>query len=228
MKSGARSTRKRQRGVSLVELLVGVAIGLIVVAAAAMVVGTQLSENRRLLLETQVQQDLRAAADMVARELRRAGRRELDSGTLQGVWLAEGDTPATSALSDVVVTSGTQVNFKYFRAFGDTNFGFKRDGNSLETHLGGNTDGTWQELTDANTVKVTAFSITERGEPAATPIKIVCPALCADGTSNCWPTMKVRELVVSLTGEPVGNSTMSRTVVSRVRLRNDAPSGVCP
>lgn len=233
MKPSTTLPGSRQRGISLVELLVGVAIGLIVVAAAAMVVGTQLSENRRLLLETQVQQDLRAAADMVARDLRRAGYRgdAATDGTLQGVWLDEGDTPTTNALSSIVVSSATQVAFKYFRAYSDTDFGFKRDGNSLKTRLGGNTTGTWQEMTDPNAVRITAFNVTERGEPTATPIRLVCPALCADGTSSCWPTVKVRELVVSLTGEPVSasaSSPMSRTVVSRVRLRNDAASGVCP
>ena len=53
--------------------MVGVAIGLFVVAAASMLVVTQLSDNRRLTLETQVQQDLRATADIITRELRRAG-----------------------------------------------------------------------------------------------------------------------------------------------------------
>ena len=65
--------RRRQRGLSIVELMVGMAIGLFVVAAASMLVVTQLSDNRRLTLETQVQQDLRATADIITRELRRAG-----------------------------------------------------------------------------------------------------------------------------------------------------------
>ena len=61
------------RGLSLVELMVGITIGLIVVAGATLLTATQLSDNRRLLLETQVQQDLRAAADIIAREVRRGG-----------------------------------------------------------------------------------------------------------------------------------------------------------
>jgi type IV pilus assembly protein PilW len=47
-----KSTRMRrgQRGLSIVELMVGVAIGLFVVAGAAMLLSTQLSDNRQLLL----------------------------------------------------------------------------------------------------------------------------------------------------------------------------------
>ena len=66
---GARS----QRGLSLVELMVGIAVGLFVVAGAVMVVTTQLGDNRRLLLDAQLQQDLRATLDIVTREVRRAG-----------------------------------------------------------------------------------------------------------------------------------------------------------
>ena len=74
-RSGQPWTRSRatQQGASLVELLVGVAVGLFIVAGATLIVSTQLSENKRLLAETQLQQDLRAAADIMTRELRRSG-----------------------------------------------------------------------------------------------------------------------------------------------------------
>ena len=67
------TSRQRQTGLSLVELMVGVAVGLFVVAGATLVVSNQLGDNRRLMLETQIQQDLRAAADLIARDLRRSG-----------------------------------------------------------------------------------------------------------------------------------------------------------
>lgn len=63
----------RQRGLSLVELLVGISVGLFVLAGATLLLSTQLGDNRRLLLETQLQQDLRATMDIITRELRRAG-----------------------------------------------------------------------------------------------------------------------------------------------------------
>ena len=65
--------RLRSRGLSIVEMLVGIAIGLFVVAGATLVATGQLADNRLLMLETQLQQDLRATADLVARELRRGG-----------------------------------------------------------------------------------------------------------------------------------------------------------
>ena len=65
--------RRAARGLSLVELLVGTAIGLMVAAAAASVVSAGLRENRRVQLEARLMQDLRSTAELVARDLRRAG-----------------------------------------------------------------------------------------------------------------------------------------------------------
>ena len=61
------------RGLSIVELMIGIAIGLFIVAGATLMLTTQLGDNRRLLLEAQIQQDMRAAADMISRDIRRAG-----------------------------------------------------------------------------------------------------------------------------------------------------------
>ncbi|MCA1416895.1 prepilin-type N-terminal cleavage/methylation domain-containing protein, partial [Bradyrhizobium sp. NBAIM20] len=63
------------RGLGLIELMVGITVGLIVAAGASLVAVNQINEHRRLMLEIQVQQDLRTAADLVQQELRRAGFR---------------------------------------------------------------------------------------------------------------------------------------------------------
>ena len=65
--------RSGQRGLSIVELLVGIAVGLFVVGGAIKLMVDNLTNNRRMLVETRVNQDLRAAADLIVRDLRRAG-----------------------------------------------------------------------------------------------------------------------------------------------------------
>ena len=65
--------RRFQRGLTLVELMVGSALGLIVVAAALLALTHHLRESRSLLLETRLMQDLRTATELVAHNLRRAG-----------------------------------------------------------------------------------------------------------------------------------------------------------
>lgn len=223
------ATRPSQAGLSLVELLVGIAVGMFVVASAAMLVSTQLNDNRKLLLETQVQQDLRAAADIITRELRRSG---YWPAAASFVWDA-GATPATNPYSAVTVTPGppAEVGYRYARQPSETGpFGFKQDGNVLKTLLGA---GGWQELTDGNTLRITALRITPRDGPA---MRLPCPKVCPDGTENCWPTLTVRELDVDIEGEAASDPSVRRSLNTAVRLRNDlvqfniagAPTQACP
>ena len=62
----------KARGVSIVELMIGITIGLFILAGASLVMTSQISDNRRLLLDTQVQQDLRAVSSLIVRDVRRA------------------------------------------------------------------------------------------------------------------------------------------------------------
>lgn len=213
---------RRQRGLSIVELLVGVAIGLIVVAAASLVVATQLSENRKLLLETQVRQDLRATADIVTRELRRTGAWNAPH---QGVWYPGSPGVARNPYDTVTVTTlGTdadQVVYAYFRQTGSAGpYGFKLEGNVLKSSLDGLA---YQELSDPRTLRVTNFTVTPVATNA-TPgpnASIPCPKLCPDGTQACWPTLNVRELDVVIEGQSVSDPSITRRLETRVRLRND-------
>jgi prepilin-type N-terminal cleavage/methylation domain-containing protein len=221
---------RRQRGLSLVEMMVGVAIGLFIVAAAGVLVSTQLNENRRLLLETQVQQDLRATADIIARELRRAGYNDLWH---ESIWTADDtstDGPAPNPQA-AVVSSNSEVEFSYHRTASEQQFGFKLQDGRIKTRLG----AAWQDLTDRNTLLVSRFDVTERGGPV---VRMSCPKLCADGTESCWPTVQVRDVEIAITGNAVTAPEVQRTVTSRARLRSDAvvfnvaaspaPNRICP
>lgn len=206
--------RAAQRGVSLTELMVGTAVGLFVVAAAAMLVATQLSEHRHLLLETQVQQDLRVAADIVTRELRRAGHWSAAASAVATPGAAAAVNPYATVSPET--TTSSQVDFGYWRRDTDTGpYGFKLDGRVLKTRLAA---GGWQELTDVNVLRITGFTVTPRHPPA---LRLPCPDLCPDGTTDCWPTIAVREFVVEISGEAAADPAVRRTLRTVVRPRTD-------
>ncbi|MCI1191786.1 prepilin-type N-terminal cleavage/methylation domain-containing protein [Calidifontimicrobium sp. SYSU G02091] len=212
----------RQRGLTLVELMVGIAVGLFIVAAAAMLVVTQLNDNRRLLLETQLQQDLRAAAEIITRELRRAGHWTLSERL---VWTAAGpneNNPFAAVTPDE--EAATEAQFRYMRRPGEEGpFGFRLatvgSGSAargvVQTLLAG---GGWQDLTDSLVLDVTTFSVTPR-HGAALPI--ACARLCADGSTDCWPTLTVREFVVDIVARSVRDPLVERRLTTVVRPRND-------
>lgn len=231
---------RHQRGLSLVELMVGIAVGLFVVAAASTVVATQLSDNRRLLLEVQVQQDLRATADIITRELRRAGSWQnsiADAGN--GTW-ADGVEPMlNSNLENLTPLTGqaSTVRFKSSRSRGaDGPYGFTLVDGVISSWL---TPTTTQQLTDPATVRVTTFRVTRENEPA---LRVTCNKLCEPSATfpgdlqYCWPTLVVRSFVVEITGVAVSDPSVKRSIRSEVRLRNDAinfndpahPTRACP
>lgn len=212
-----RHGRSRQRGLSLVELMVGVAVGLFIVAGAAMLAASQLAGNRAMLLETQVQQDLRAAADIITRELRRAGH---SPDAHKFIWSSAAPTvgPLVNLRAGLrqPPATGDVVSYNYAR-FAESDvgdFGYQLSGGAIKQRIGANT----QDLTDRNTLKITAFTV-ELQDVASE--QLACPRLCPDGSQTCWPTVTLVDAIVTITGQAVNSTDVERTVVSRVRLRND-------
>jgi type IV pilus assembly protein PilW len=191
---------------------------------------TQFGHNRRLLLETQLQQDLRATMDIVTRELRRAGG---SAAALSGVWSPGAPPVAPNPLGVVDVNPGfDQVQLRYQRAADAGPYGFKLDSGTIRSLLG----GSWQELTDSNVMRVTQFRIT----PALTPSEpLPCPRACnvADpADTSCWPTLAVRRVTVEIAATSRHDPAVQRSLRTEVRLRNDLlnfndpghPDRVCP
>ena len=231
----ASRTRRRQHGLSIVELMVGVAVGLFVVAAASMLVATQLSDNRRLTLETQVQQDLRATADIITRELRRAGH--WGNAARDGVWypgkaapvlgnpfstVAKADDGSAFAGGDVSPLALLRYDADEDGALDSAEqLGFRLDNGVIQTRLG---DAGWQALTDGNTLRITDFRLTMNIQP----IWLECPKPCP-GPGECRPRLQVRDITVDITGQAAHDNSVSRSLSSTVRLRNDAViAGTCP
>lgn len=214
-----RASSRQQGGLSLVEMMVGVAVGLIVVAGASLLMSTQLGENRRLLVETQLQQDMRASMDIITRELRRIGTQS-ESLALQGLWVAGGGTAqknpyAESPSATVSAVPVDNLVFGYYQpGVGPADFGFKLENNTVKSRIGAN----WQELTDPNVLKVTTFAITPQN---STLLRLPCPKLCPDTTTDCWPQVQVREFQVSMIAEASNVPGVNRSITSNVRLRND-------
>lgn len=220
----APARRRLQRGLSIVETMVGITIGLIIVAGASLLVSGQLTESRRLLSETQLQQDLRAAADIMARDLRRAGYWDLARSAAWQPGSAAVENPYFLSMAPTSGT-GTEVTYSYRRTGSENAFGFRLDS---ETNAAGNTVGVlktllgvnWQPLTDLNAIDVTAFTVTAQASPAV-PVKLPCLNLCPDGTQDCWPEVIVHDYTIDISARGVADPTLQRSVRGTVRLRND-------
>ena len=240
-----KSKRSEQRGLSIVELMVGVAVGLFIVGGATKLFVDYLVSNKRLLLETRVNQELRAAADLVARDVRRAG---YWTNATAGLWSTGGITPTPNphaTTAGALSSTGTSVNYSYARNADnslDANeyAGFRQRLDSginvLEMQLGQNV---WQALTDPATVNVTAFNVTATAPTLVNDLSSYCSCLksltctmanIADPVFNPAgaPTLTIPSLSIVLTGRSVVDSSIERTLRETVRVRNAILTGACP
>ena len=221
--------RFAERGMSLVELMVGMVIGLFIVVGATYFVVNFNGENRRLLLDARLTQDMRAAMDVVTRELRRAGYWDNSpSGT--NIY---GSTPivnsyASTEYATLVPSAGAASSVAYAYAKGTGNladaatekFSFDVNGGVLTTTIGTTGGSGAQPLTDATTTVVDDFTVTA----TTAEEDITCPTTC---TVNC-PKTFIRTLAVTFTAHAVVDPAIRRTLKSSVRVRNDLQTGVCP
>jgi type IV pilus assembly protein PilW len=225
MKRCSRPSRP-QRGLSLVELLISTAIGLVVVAGALGLFAGQIVDSRRLLLEARLQQDLRAAADVVARDLRRAG-----------YWQAAPRGPAASpranpyrAIRPEGPAAAALASYSYSRDAVENNtvdsnehFGVRLSAGAIQLLDGG---GGWQQVTDPGTVQITRLAMS----PSTRSVSLghLCAPACTDSSADC-PRVRVRGLDVIVEGRSPGDPRVVREVREAVRVRNDdVPVVACP
>lgn len=236
-----------ERGLSIVELLVGVAVGLFIVGGAAKLVVDNLSANRRSLLETRVNQDLRAAADLVARDLRRSGYWQ---NAASGLWSSTGAPPIANPHRTVAV-GGTSdlgtIAYSYAKDSNnvlDTNeqYGYSVASGVLRFQAA---SGVVQPLTDPNTLAIApdGFKIigTQRIVElfsycsCITTLKCLAPQFApASGVVPAGiyyagrPYTIVREYEIRLKGTSTTDAAVTREIRETVRVRNDEIVGACP
>ncbi len=240
-------SRAAQRGLGMIELMVGITISLIIVAAASVMMVGQINEHRHLTLETQVQQDLRVASDLIVRDLRRAG---FWAAPQLQVWapglpVAAADTnPYASTSGCSAQTTQTQLIYAFSKADygrpGDgTNpqgpaaninkeyFGFRwrSDAKILDFMLGcANGRPNWQPLNDPATLRVTDFLITPQNQTVS--LAGLCSKTCSD-PGTC-PSQQILRYDVTLTGQAAFDAKVVRTLRFSSRVRSDAITGACP
>ena len=211
----------RERGLSIIELMVGIAVGLIVVTGIAKLFADYVSGTKRQMLEIRVNQELRAAADLVARDIRRAGYWD---NAVAGVWgtnsltvaanpymsssaasasartpmlldAAGAPTPAASAASSVAFAG---ITFAYAKDTNDVLNTNEYNGYRLQLIGGINViqaqdgEGNWQAVTDPGTIRITTFTVN-----SLAPGSIDLSNYCA-----CLKTLKCTISSIAAAGAP--------------------------
>jgi type IV pilus assembly protein PilW len=227
--------RRRCLGLSLLEVLVGLAIGLFVAAGATTLLTQFLGENRRLLLRMRVEQQVHAVAGVVLRDLRRAGHW---AQAHQGIARAgePGAANPGAAIEDADPdTPSNTVRFSFSGSGGEADpsdgepddaTGFRLLRGQVDAGIGGR----WQPLTDPAVVTVTAFELTLRQR--ALDLERHCarprPLGACTGAGACPPRLLRRSVALRLEAQSAQDPSIRHAFESSVDLRNDVVEGRCP
>jgi prepilin peptidase dependent protein B len=222
---GAETARRSTcRGVSLVELMVGLALGLFIVAAALFLLSEHLRENRSLLLQARLQQDLRTTLDLMSRHLYRAGF----WGTPQAAIWQTDTVPQTNPYS-LLMPNGNSVLFHASRdaqenqqVDSNESLGFRLQRGVLQMQLGA---GGWQSLTDPEVMRITQLQIQPHIHEQT--LADLCHRPCPPASTTCPPRQQVRSMQITLQASATHDAQVQRSLQTQVRLRNDAVHGSC-
>lgn len=219
-------TPRHQRGVSLTELLVGTALGLLVVAGTTTLAVGQVDQARRQTLAHRLQQDLRHAASLMERELRKAGH----WGQALGGTAVDGATANPYAGVSLDAATAT-LTFALSREAQDNNivdradrsgFRLNRQDRSLQMLTG---SGAWQTLTDPAVSRFGDDGLQIDSRLTRTLLEGACPKGCEG--QGC-PAVTAQEVTLTLRASAAADPALRRELRSHVVLRNDTVTGQCP
>ena len=220
----------RQRGASLTELMIALAVGAILLAGTLELFGGHRQDERDLARAARLDGELRAAMDTIARDLRRAS---YWGDAASGARRPNG--PQRPANPFLAVDTGTpgEVTYRYdvdsdgVLGAGET-FRIRHDaGHGTIELLRLDRDGSVSgrtPITDGRVTVVSALGFTRAESGFAT----TCPNPDAGVAAPTPPVIRAREVTVTLTGRLRADPAAARTLTESVRLRNDAIEGSCP
>ena len=213
----------RQRGISVVEILVALVAGLIVVGSVLAFTVSSVTSNAENIRATRLAQELRGAITLVTREIRRAGY-NLDAAETVATssFANEFDDMDIEADCIVIAYDDPVIDVPNADALPDAGeiTGFRRvetGGNGvLEVNVGldavdcDDPAGTWVEVTNPADVDLTAFTIADSSTTVET------------GTPGTDPSVTIRAIDITMSMALETDPATVRTSHERIRIRADS------
>lgn len=201
---------RREQGFSLVEMMIALVLGLLLVAGVLALFTATIGSNRDLARIHQLEDELHASAELIARDLRRAGGTGKPSPIPNASYAFGLDIPSAytgeAANSCLTFRYDLDADGVLDTATGDERFGYRLKQGVLQSRGGGlacTTDGSpgWQNVTTPTMVEVTQLSFA------------VQTAAAGD--------MDVRKVTLTLVGRLKQDTATTRSITRTVRIRND-------
>lgn len=204
-----------QKGLSIIEMMVAMAMGLVVLAGLLGVVFDTLRANGDSLKAIRLNQEIRTLMDLMVRDIRRSGYTSNYASSIGSIAVGSG---LTNTL--VISNNGNTINYQYDLNSNGTfdsneSFGFRLSNGTVQALNG----GTWTTLSDPNVTNIT--SLTFCLLPSADNVCLTAVPAAAKVTSSGSAQIYVHEVRITLQGSLKADTSTSRKLVESVRVRND-------
>jgi len=233
---------KKQSGFTLIEIMIALLIGLIIIAATITIYVSTIKGSSDTLKSARLNHDLESAMSLMVNDIRRAG---YWGGAIAGA--DSSANPFTIGTANIQMPSASCILYTYdangngllpTAAPFDEYYGFKLDGTTIRMRLTGTTtadcaDGSWGtgEIIDGNKISITALTFIAAYKCLDTSAVPIPPATVAVTSYNSTcavaalpaghKAVESRQINITLTGSVVGDTTVTKTLTSTVKVRND-------
>jgi Tfp pilus assembly protein PilW len=201
-------SKHKQVGMTLVELLIAITLGLIVTAAVIGLFTSVLSSNNTSLNAIRLNQELRTIMTLIARDIRRAGY----NGNI-ATDITTNPFSTSSGTELTISNNGQTVMFAYDvdndGSLGTDKevFGYRynsTDQNVQYCSVDASTACGWQVLSDSDVVEITNLRF-----------------YLIDDEGSSGAVERVRQVKITLEGHWKNDSDFEREIVESVKLRNE-------
>ena len=238
----------RQGGVSLVELMVGLAVGLIVIAAIMATYIAIVRSSTEILGSSRLNETIRGAMDFMVRDIRRAGSGSLGSTATSSPFMVENDTNIQ------IGDSGKCILFAYDKTYLEANqatvvddadrTGYRQMCGAVaikaspDASCGNvscpcppeNSEADWECLTDNNMVNVSSLSFDASDSQCFNVTQnTLVSGLCSCGAA--WPSgkkpkqgdrlLEKRLINVAISGNLIARTEFTMSLEEPILVAND-------
>ncbi len=204
---------KKQRGVSLIEILIGLSISIIIAVAVLGIFTNAIDGSQRVLGTGKLERDLNAIMDGIVADVQRTGYWSNATSSSTNPFFATG--------TDITNTTNC-VTFAYDRNQDGTvtdsdKFGYRMGTSAIQFRPSNSSTNCaqppsdWANLTDPNTIIITAFTT------SLTSVAIDSN----DTNTNGTDTTSYRTLTLTITGYLKTNSATTKTITRTIKVYNN-------
>jgi type IV pilus assembly protein PilW len=233
---------KKQAGISLIELMIAITLGLLLTAGAISFYAKTLDTQNDNIQLMRLNHDMRALMSIMVDDIRRSGFATtapdnnfdcVKSNPFNKLGLFTTNTATAASPASCIVFAyniDDDLAGNVCTIEDSDRFGFRFSNGALQMKRSGGTEatcangtGTWETISVSDTTMTGSFSLSE-SELDITEMLSDADSICSTG-ENCNgctsgnQCLTIREITITLTGTLVDGT--SQTITEQVRIRND-------